>query len=116
MWEDPDDSTNDAWGETAVVKKKGSYPTNIEDGTLVLICAVRNKFKSTSYVDEQESSEQWYYRAFPIATSGAVSNSNLNRFDYWHYAVCIDEKILLKQILLPIHLGTIIPIISHLES
>ena len=56
MWEDPDDSTNDAWGETAVVKKKGSYPTNIEDGTLVLICAVRNKFKSTAYVDEQESS------------------------------------------------------------
>ena len=92
MWVDPDDSTNDAWGETAVVKKRGSYPTNIEDGTLVLICAVRNKFKSTAYVDEQESSEQWYYRAFPIATSGAVSNSNLNRFDYWHYAVCIDEK------------------------
>ena len=24
MWVDPDDSTNDAWGETAVVKKRGS--------------------------------------------------------------------------------------------
>ena len=92
LWEDPDDSPNDAWGETVVVKKKGSYPTDIEDGTLVLICAVKNKFKATAYVDDQQNSEDWFYRAFPIATSGAVSNSNLNRFDYWHYAVCIDES------------------------
>ena len=92
-WVDPDESTDgDAWGETVIVKKKYSYPENIEDGTLVLTCAVKNKFKTVPYVDEQEDAANWYYRAFPISTNGGISKSILNRFDYWHFGICIDEN------------------------
>lgn len=92
-WVDPDDTSDgDAWGETVIVKKKNSYPNDMEDGTLVLICAVKNKYKTSPYIDEQENPELWYYRAFPVSTNGAVSNSILNRFDFWHYGVCIDEN------------------------
>lgn len=92
-WVDPDESTDgDAWGETVIVKKKYSYPESIEDGTLVLTCAVKNKFKTVPYVDEQEDAANWYYRAFPISTNGGISKSILNRFDYWHFGLCIDEN------------------------
>ena len=92
-WIDPDESTDgDAWGETVIVKKKYSYPESIEDGTLVLTCAVKNKFKTVPYVDEQEDAANWYYRAFPISTNGGISKSILNRFDYWHFGLCIDEN------------------------
>ena len=92
-WVDPDESTDgDAWGETVIVKKKYSYPESIEDGTLVLTCAVKNKFKTVPYVDEQEDAANWYYRAFPISTNGGISKSILNRFDYWHFGICIDEN------------------------
>lgn len=92
-WIDPDESTDgDAWGETVIVKKKYSYPESIEDGTLVLTCAVKNKFKTVPYVDEQEDAANWYYCAFPISTNGGISKSILNRFDYWHFGLCIDEN------------------------
>lgn len=92
-WVDPDESTDgDAWGETVIVKKKYSYPESIEDGTLVLTCAVKNKFKTVPYVDEQEDAANWYYRAFPISTNGGISKSILNRFDYWHFGICINEN------------------------
>lgn len=91
-WTDPDDSADgDTWGKTVIVKKKYSCPESIEDGTIVLNCAVKNKFKTVPYVDKQEDATNWYYRAFPISTNGGISNSTLNKFDYWHYAVCIDE-------------------------
>ena len=58
-WTDPDDSADgDTWGKTVIVKKKYSYPENIEDGTLVLTCAVKNKFKTVPYIDEQEDAAQ----------------------------------------------------------
>lgn len=92
-WTDPDDSADgDTWGKTVIVKKKYSYPESIEDGTLVLTCAVKNKFKTVPYVDEQEDAANWYYRAFPISTNGGISKSILNRFDYWHFGLCIDEN------------------------
>lgn len=91
-WTDPDDSANgDTWGKTVIVKKKYSYPESIEDGTIVLNCAVKNKFKTVPYIDKQEDAANWCYRAFPISTNGGISNSALNKFGYWHYAVCIDE-------------------------
>lgn len=91
-WTDPDDSADgDTWGKTIIVKKKYSYPESIDDGTIVLNCVVKNKFKTVPYVDKQEDAANWYYRAFPISTNGGISNSALNKFDYWHYAVCIDE-------------------------
>lgn len=92
-WTDPDESADgDTWGKTIIVKKKYSYPESIEDGTLVLTCAVKNKFKTVPYVDEQEDAANWYYRAFPISTNGSISKSILNRFGYWHFALCIDEN------------------------
>lgn len=92
-WADPDDSADgDTWGKTVIVKKKYSYPESIEDGTIVLNCAVKNKFKTVPYVDKQEDAANWCYRAFPISTNGGISKSVLNKFDFWHYGVCIDEN------------------------
>lgn len=92
MWEDPAETTDsDAWGKVIVIKKKGSYPTTLEDGTVVLVCAVKNRFKTTPYVDNQEDCANWYYKAFPISTNGGVGNSVLNNFDFWQYGFKIDE-------------------------
>lgn len=92
-WTDPDDSADgDTWGKTVIVKKKYSYPESIEDGTIVLTCAVKNKFKTVPYVDEQEDAANWYYRAFPISTNGGISKSVSNKFGYWHFGLCIDEN------------------------
>lgn len=93
-WSDPkDDGKSDTWGETLIIKKKGSFPTSIEDGTLVVICAVRDRFKNNAYVDTQESPDEWNYCAFPVATTGAISSTaTANKFEFWHYAICIDES------------------------
>lgn len=92
-WADPDESADgDVWKKTIIVKKKYSYPESIEDGTLVLACTEKNKFKTVPYVDEQEDAANWYYRAFPISTNGAISKSALNKFEYWHFGICIDEN------------------------
>lgn len=92
-WSDPeDDNTSDTWGETIIIKKKGGFPTSIEDGTFVVICAVRDRFKNKPYIDTQEAPDSWYYCAFPVATTGAIpATATANKFEYWHYAICIDE-------------------------
>lgn len=96
-WKDPIDSIIDGvtiteWKSTTIVKKQGSYPTGITDGTVVVTTATRDQYLESAYIDTQENAEQWYYRAFPQSKGGLYSESELNRFGFWHYAIYIDEN------------------------
>lgn len=95
-WKDPEDSIIDGvtiteWQNTVIVKKQGSYPTSVTDGTVVVTSSVRDQYLSEPYVDTQTSPENWFYRAFPQSKGGLYSDSELNRFGFWHYAIYIDE-------------------------
>ena len=94
-WRDPDDSIVDGsvlteWEKTVIVKKQGSYPQSVNDGTIVTTVTERNKYADNPYTDTQTSPENWYYRAFPKSKNGPYSASELNRFGFWHYAIYID--------------------------
>lgn len=94
-WRDPDDSIVDGsvlteWEKTVIVKKQGSYPQSVSDGTIVTTVSERNKYADEPYSDTQASPENWYYRAFPKSKNGPYSNSELNKFGFWHYAIYID--------------------------
>ena len=99
VWLDPQDVvvggvTLSEWKDTVIVKKQGSAPTSIEDGTIVAVNAVRNAHGSeeTAYVDEQAGGVSWHYRAFPRSTNGAVNMSGDNIFQtYVLFGFCIDE-------------------------
>lgn len=94
-WRDPDDSIVDGsvlteWEKTVIVKKQGSYPQSVSDGTIVATVSERNKYADEPYSDTQANPENWYYRAFPKSKNGPYSTSELNRFGFWHYAIYID--------------------------
>ena len=51
LWSDPDDITlSDGtvvkWAYTRIVRKTGSYPTNENDGTIVVQSSVRNQYQT----------------------------------------------------------------------
>lgn len=96
-WKDPIDSIIDGvtiteWQKTIIVKKQGSYPTSVNDGTVVIESSTRDQYLETGYVDTQANPENWYYRAFPQSKGGLYSDSELNRFGFWHYCIYIDES------------------------
>ena len=81
-WADPDDilvgcgyrdngTVKVSWESTTIVKKEGSVPTSVTDGTVVVVSDVKNQYEKTPFVDTQSDSENWYYRAFPKSTAGA---------------------------------------------
>ena len=90
-WQDPADGYAQ-WAKTIIVKKEGSYPESPSDGTVVVTTTTRDKYKTTAYTDTQANPENWYYRAFPVSTSGNTSYHTLNRFGFWHYAIWIDRE------------------------
>lgn len=74
VWSDPDDITISdhslaTWAGTRVVRKAGSIPQNVNDGTLVVNNTVRNQYSSSGYVDTvTEVGTTYYYRFFPYTT------------------------------------------------
>ena len=90
-WEDPADGYAQ-WGKTVIVKKEGIWPESPTDGTVVVTTTVRDQYKETPYIDTQEDSGNWYYRAFPVSAGGNTSYHRLNRFGFWHYAIWIDRE------------------------
>lgn len=52
----------------------------------------RDQYKETPYIDTQDNSNNWYYRAFPVSAGGNTSYHRLNRFGFWHYAIWIDRE------------------------
>lgn len=79
---DPDDSVDSQgtkivkWAGTKVVRKIGSYPTKVSDGTLVVDYQTRNQYASSGFVDTGlVEGETYYYRWFPYSDQGAVNLS-----------------------------------------
>ena len=84
-WEDPGDTVIDgkvlaSWAVTKIVKKVGSYPTNEEDGTVVIDNKVKNAYLETAYVDTITSGQDIYYKAFPYNTDEAYTYNDKNNF------------------------------------
>ena len=84
-WKDPRDTIIDgfvlaSWKSTTIVKKQGSYPEDIDDGTVVEIITQRNKYFDTPLTDNQANAANWYYRAFPLTVNGVYGLDKRNCF------------------------------------
>lgn len=95
MWRDPEPTVVEGntladWTQTVVVKKQGGYPESPADGTVVVTTTTKNQYATTAFVDTQGNPEEWYYRAFPY-NKGKYSESELNKFGFFSYAIYIDE-------------------------
>ncbi len=74
-WDDPDDKTVNAdtvvWAGTKVVRKAGSAPTSVTDGTVVLTSTTRDAYKTTGYEDSGlTNGTEYFYAAFSYSTDG----------------------------------------------
>lgn len=78
---DPDDTktaegTIVKWQGTKIVRKVGSYPTKVSDGTLVVDYQVKDQYKTTGFTDTGlVAGTTYYYRWFPYSDQGAVNMS-----------------------------------------
>ena len=80
-WTDPDDvivgdKTLSTWQSTALVRKKGSIPMGINDGTIVLESTEKNKYKNTEYIDSNLEIDTYYYRFFICNTDKIYNNDS----------------------------------------
>lgn len=87
-WKDPEDTYINGflistWAKTVIVRKEGSYPTDIVDGMVVIENRERNAY-AEGFVDdnfqEGDNVANYYYKAFPVSDTGAVSNNDHNQF------------------------------------
>lgn len=90
-WEEPDDTVID--GQVACIvekviirRKLGSVPISETDGDLVL--EVKRKdfgsYKNNYYIDTAltpSSNDVWYYKAFPMSTTGFYNTNSANETD-----------------------------------
>ena len=107
-WEEPDDTIIDGQVtcivEKVIIRRKlGSVPTSEIDGDLVL--EVKRKdfgsYKNNYYIDTAltpSSNDVWYYKAFPVSTTGFYNTSLLNETvgikckDYNLYGFKLDQN------------------------
>ena len=80
-WTDPDDvvigdKTLSTWQSTTLVRKKGSIPTSIKDGDIVLETTEKNKYKNTEYTDNNLEVGTYYYRFFVCNTDKIYNNDS----------------------------------------
>ena len=86
-WTDPSDLIIDnftlaVWNSTVLVRKVGSYPTDVNDGTVIITSSVRNQYNNTAYTDTIPDSEvTYYYQLFPKTTQNVYNNNIENRFE-----------------------------------
>ena len=84
-WTDPNDIVShdiviSAWSGTKVVYKTDGYPTNPDDGTLVINSKTKNAYKNTDLViNGLENNVTYYIALFPYSTDGCVNTSDANR-------------------------------------
>ncbi len=80
-WTDPDDvvigdKTLSTWKSTTLVRKKGSIPTSIKDGIVILETTEKNKYKNTEYSDNNLEIGTYYYRFFVCNTDKIYNNDS----------------------------------------
>ena len=79
---DPNDSIEGAttlstWSSTIIVRKKGTPPSSIKDGDIVLTNTERNKYKDEYFIDNNvENNNIYYYRFYTISTDKVYNNSS----------------------------------------
>lgn len=79
LWSDPADVIYNGaviaeWDRTVLVRKAGSAPNDINDGTQILVNNVRDNYASSAFVDTNVSfGTTYYYRFFPISKAGAIT-------------------------------------------
>lgn len=75
------DTLSSKWAGTKLIRKEGSSPSNIEDGTLVVDNVERDRYKSFGFTDDNLApGKTYYYRLFPYNDSGIVTNSASGSF------------------------------------
>ena len=85
-WKDPSDTVVDdqilcTWGKTILVRKAGSIPETISDGTIILENTSRNAYNLTPFVDQLPDTEnEYFYRLFPVSANGVISYNSFNKF------------------------------------
>ena len=83
-WNDPENTIVNGnevgvWTSTKIVRKVGSYPTSINDGTIVLNETVKNQYSTTGWVDTNvENETTYYYSAFAIANGVASDDISVS--------------------------------------
>lgn len=102
-WSDPEDTYINgillsSWAKTTIVRKQGSYPEHIKDGTLITVNKVRDQYAEEGYVDviKDDSADltDFYYMAFPAADTSSISVNENNRFtDTELYEFVIDTSV-----------------------
>ena len=82
QWSDPEDITISGvtlaeWAGTKVVRKAGSAPVDVTDGTLVVNSTVHNAYSSTGYEDTGLTyGTTYYYRFFPYTTENLITTGS----------------------------------------
>ena len=95
-WRDPMDTIIDgfvlsSWASTTIVKKQGSEPESVDDGTVVATVTTRNQYAATPLTDTQANADQWHYRAFPLSVNGVYSLDKRNCFSTVVYGYRINK-------------------------
>ena len=95
-WRDPMDTIIDgfvlsSWASTTIVKKQGSEPESVDDGTVVATVTTRNQYAATPLTDTQANADQWHYRAFPLSVNGVYSLDKRNCFSTVLYGYRINK-------------------------
>ena len=80
-WTDPEDltyagATLATWQKTVVVRKKGSAPSSVNDGTIVVTTTTRNQYAKTAYTDSGLTNDvTYYYGIFPCSKDGIYTTT-----------------------------------------
>lgn len=84
-WTDPDDVTLEGitlstWAGTKLVMNESNYPTNENDGTVILNSTTRNQYQSTGYeVTGLTNNKTYYFALFPYSTDGIYNYSETGK-------------------------------------
>lgn len=72
-WTDPQDGETVEWAGTTVIRKRGSRPVDMLDGTVVVDSTTRNQYRTSGYVDQNlEKNTVYWYKFFPYSTQGKI--------------------------------------------
>lgn len=76
-WTDP---TTSSWVGTIIRVKTGSYPTDENDGTLVINSKTKNQYQTNGYTySGLTNGTTYYFQAFPYTADGSTNRNTANR-------------------------------------